>query len=353
MSKHIKYKSIYLLLTNSCNAYCTFCYRKNLDKSLFGQKMTEETAFKAIEFVIDNLDLEPDFNFFFWGGEPLTRFDLIQSIMKKYPQFNYSMSTNGALMNQEMYEFFTANPMVHITWSLAVAHEKYGGIKEMMEACPWATKLVREQKHTVNFMVTDYKNMFDDVMYIYENLSHNVTIGPELKKSFTDEQMEDYVNNYVKLLSTMKLGYETGISNSILALAPSWHKEFGGPMENNQETWLACNTGVEIMYVDPTGGLWQCDAFYILRRNQLGHIDTGIDFSKLDYIHEYRENPKIIAEFCDGCEIYGICPRKKCLGGNIELTGHIFKPYPGFCQINKAIIRILKQYTSILKGKKV
>lgn len=103
-------KSITLLLTNSCNLNCVYCYER-FKKS---NSMTFETAKKAIleEFQGNQFKV---FNIEFMGGEPLLEFNLVRQISEwlwsqdfeqKYTLFVVS---NGTLLTKEMKEWFYTN----------------------------------------------------------------------------------------------------------------------------------------------------------------------------------------------------------------------------------------------------
>ena len=162
------YKTIYLYLTHACNAGCSFCYRRGLfernkRETLGPAFMTEEMAFRILDFAFSKLELHEKFSIYFWGGEPLLNMKVIQAVVERYPQFLFHTNTSGKPVTEEMYKWFMAHRNMGITWSLGNAYEKYGGLREKVAAEPWAFRLVKDNPaNTVNFMVTRYDRFIED-----------------------------------------------------------------------------------------------------------------------------------------------------------------------------------------------
>ena len=104
------YKAVYLYLTHACNSNCSFCYRKGLfTRNKLSQlsehtSMSIEMAFKILDFVFKNLQLDDKFHIYFWGGEPFLNFKVIQAVVEKYPQFLFHTNTNGGVTTKEIYD---------------------------------------------------------------------------------------------------------------------------------------------------------------------------------------------------------------------------------------------------------
>lgn len=111
----------YFILSEQCNLACKYCFLGNNDKkkrhNFSLEKMTTETADKAIEFFIrqmkaSGLDTEDNqAAIIFYGGEPMVNYSVLKYVAEK---INYlrsaekclknaelSMVTNGLLLNEE------------------------------------------------------------------------------------------------------------------------------------------------------------------------------------------------------------------------------------------------------------
>lgn len=101
-------KSITLLLTNSCNLNCIYCYEKHKT----ARCMSLETAQKAILEEIKGNCFKV-YNIEFMGGEPLLEFPLIRQIsewlwsLRLEQKYTLFVISNGTLLTDEMKEWFT------------------------------------------------------------------------------------------------------------------------------------------------------------------------------------------------------------------------------------------------------
>lgn len=109
-SYQIEINSITLFLNDYCNLKCKYCYETKKGHS----RLSFETAKRIIDnFVKEKSSLT--INFF--GGEPLLSFELIKKIinytkiinLENKINFQYSMTTNGTLINSEIAEFLIDN----------------------------------------------------------------------------------------------------------------------------------------------------------------------------------------------------------------------------------------------------
>lgn len=352
------YKSIYLYLTHDCDSWCSFCYRKGLYKrnnikDLGDFYMSKETALKTLDFVFSKLQLTSTFNIYFWGGEPFLNFEVMKTVIDCYPQFHYHTNTNGKSITKEIYNYLDEHKNFRITWSLGNAYEKYGGIKQKVEAEYWAHKVISENDNSgANLMVTKYKNLVKDFEFVINNITPNITIDLATRYNHTDEDLNKFAEQYFCLMTKyMNKGdkYEAlnpAFSNNL------WHNEFG--FKSLKKSWKFCRSGLERLFIDTMGGIWQCDNMYICQHNKLGDIYTGIDYSKLDLMWKIAENTdKYMSQYCEGCECYGNCPRNKCLGLDLEHMRNMFRPEPAYCNMCKIIYRISKKYVEYEKQKRI
>lgn len=111
------YRVLYLILTDNCNFNCEYCYERDFGKA--SKNMTFETAKKVINVLIHDLPSNPKKPYYlnFYGGEPLLNFPVlkasveyfIESIKKFGGEYYISIVTNGALITDDVAEFFKCN----------------------------------------------------------------------------------------------------------------------------------------------------------------------------------------------------------------------------------------------------
>jgi uncharacterized protein len=355
MQADLSYKNVRLCVTNGCPNSCSFCYRKPLDRSIDPIHMSEEVAFKAIEFIYKEIPIDDQFTLIPWGGEPLLRFDLIKKIIKRFPQMLMHSNTSGSIMTKEMYDFLvTEGRNYFLVWSLGNSYEKYGGIKQKVEAQPIMADLVRERNLIVNFTVTNYATLVEDFEYLYFQGFDRVAVQHLLGYDFKDEELEVFMEN---LLTVIERGRKNNKSVNVISevnplhdngrnmveKSSIWYKEFGPISLVKRDNF--CNSGVEKLFIDTAGNIWQCDGWYIARKNRLGSIYEGIDWDKVGVMQEIWSNQeKYMFQYCQDCEIIDVCPNTKCLATNYKFTGDIFRPYPGFCNFQKALVKMFNRY---------
>lgn len=111
-----KLSKITLQLTQNCNFRCKYCIYSethNLrQRSHSTERMTLETAKKAIDFLWKHSVDSPDVNIGFYGGEPLLEFPLLKKAVEyserlfEGKNLTFSVTTNGTLLNDEIISFF-------------------------------------------------------------------------------------------------------------------------------------------------------------------------------------------------------------------------------------------------------
>lgn len=99
-----------IILTDDCNFDCSYCRLPKHKTAI-----SRATLDTAIPFFINHLAAECDITFF--GGEPILEFDLIRHTVDlfsrystdEHPAPNYSITTNGTLLTDEMLGFLNAH----------------------------------------------------------------------------------------------------------------------------------------------------------------------------------------------------------------------------------------------------
>lgn len=108
-------KIVYLVLGHDCNFSCKYCIQNDEFRTQKTKKTTvvSDKVFKYLE-ELASLKLPEDkkIRIFFWGGEPLLYFDAIKDVvLKTKDKFEYGTISNGALLTQEIVDFFNEHKM--------------------------------------------------------------------------------------------------------------------------------------------------------------------------------------------------------------------------------------------------
>lgn len=117
-------QGIALQVTQNCNLRCNYCvYSGSYQNRIHTNKrMSMETAFRAIDFLLEHSIDSENLGVGFYGGEPLLEFELIKKCIqyikgKTNKEVLITLTTNVTLINREIIEFFSKND-VYLTISL-------------------------------------------------------------------------------------------------------------------------------------------------------------------------------------------------------------------------------------------
>lgn len=100
-----KLRSIELHVSHACNLGCSYCFAGKGDYGTSPLLMTDEIAFKAVDYLVASSSENETLAIVFFGGEPMINEPLIWKTVdyskRIYPNrnFTYSITTNGTLLN--------------------------------------------------------------------------------------------------------------------------------------------------------------------------------------------------------------------------------------------------------------
>lgn len=109
-----------LVVTEQCNLRCKYCvYSGNYyyERTHSNRKMPLDLAFKAIDFLFSHARDSAKIYISFYGGEPLLEFNLVKKCVEyvkvknemAHKDINFSITTNGILLNNEVINFLISN----------------------------------------------------------------------------------------------------------------------------------------------------------------------------------------------------------------------------------------------------
>jgi uncharacterized protein len=103
-------------MSGACNLGCSYCFEKEIQSRI--GPMSSETAFAALDFAFKKAAGASRLALHFGSGEPLIRFDLLQSIVAEAGRraevtgqsITYELTTNATLVTGEIGAFLTRSP---------------------------------------------------------------------------------------------------------------------------------------------------------------------------------------------------------------------------------------------------
>ena len=123
----MKYKRIYIEITNKCNLNCSFCSKTN--------KPSKEMTPKEFEEVLRKISSYTDYIYLHVKGEPLTHTHLeeILSLTEKYHK-KVCLTTNGTLLKEKINILSKYQNLYQLNISLHSENKKKNYLEDILEA---------------------------------------------------------------------------------------------------------------------------------------------------------------------------------------------------------------------------
>lgn len=187
---------ITIYTTTNCNARCYYCFEKGISSI----DMTPETASQVVSFIKNTFEGKR-IQIMWFGGEPLMNFRIIKQITTELHQDGYELlthiTTNGALLTQEMLSFFRAYySKISIQVTIDELHEAYAKIKRYIDIPPELAfkrvidncKLIIDSQIylsiRINYLEQNYNRatqIFEEIERIFQPFNHlmlNIYLAP-------------------------------------------------------------------------------------------------------------------------------------------------------------------------------
>ncbi|MBN1330966.1 MAG: SPASM domain-containing protein [Candidatus Heimdallarchaeota archaeon] len=344
--------NITLNVIQECNLNCIYCYG---DKGKYGLggKMPLNTAFKTVDWLIQQSKNKEDLSIGFFGGEPMLNFELIKKVVKysteqgklKGKKFEYSINTNGTLLNKDAIFFFKKHKvkiLVSLDGDKVIQDGQrpfkngkgsYDIIKEnvrrLLKEIPGAScrativgdmcienidKALKEvgfNKSHINFVSP---TLFNDK----NNLpTRNLKIMVDAIEKEVYELLESIKKKNIPKITTLK---DSGQVLSIVA-----------QFINSQSRLFPCGAGRGYVAISTDGGVYLCHRFVGDEYHKLGTIFSNIEKSK------YLKSPIKREGKCLTCFSKYICGGG-CYHDNLSNTGSIFEGSNDSCNFIRKVV---------------
>lgn len=345
-------QQLILNLTNQCNMrcrYCTFSGNYKYERTHENRHMSYETACKAVDFFFRNGSSEENRAITFYGGEVLSRFELLKKVVAYArgidPEVRISFTTNGTLLSEGVVKYLIDKDIaVNIsldgekdtndrnrllmdgTGSFDLIMDNLKRIKEVDEGyfrdrisfISVITPPYELEKLKTFFFNSEFFDLKRGIMANPVSLNGSAQYeGDELLK--IHKQLEESAK---KMLS----GYEAALIDGRAddcQLEQEWfedlvtgiHFRIKSPVEDVHAPLGQCIPGTRRLFVSVDGKYFMCER--VGEHLSIGDVDRGIDLQAiLDF---YREWEKHFSK-CSSCWAVRIC--KKCFN-ELHLNGEL------------------------------
>lgn len=313
-----------------CNLLCKYCFyhdeMSKRDVSSFGL-MKPNTVKNIINKFLEIEDLS-SISFAFQGGEPLLAGidfyeDFIRQVNEKNKEnirVNYSIQTNGTLLNEDWVKFFKDNQfLVGLSIDgIKEIHDKYRVDEKGNNTFDLVkSKIELLNKYNVDFNILtvvtkDVAKNIDKIYNFYKNegiiyqqyipcLDNMNQKRGKNDYSLLPHDYEIFLNKlfdlYYKDMMSGHYVYNRYFENILLIL--------NGQQPENCAMYGLCS----IQYlIEGNGNVYPCD-FYAIDRYLIGNINANTidEINKSRVISGFIDESRIIPEKCPKCKYYKLC----------------------------------------------
>lgn len=330
-------RRLQLVISQSCNLKCIYCYMENNDSNSRKCIMSKEQAFQAVNHLIKRSGRRRNLQVTFFGGEPLLNFPVIKDVVryckecqqKHNKKFIFELITNGTLLDGEIADFVIKNDML-LMISIDGWKEMHNKQRSSVNGQDYYDKILLNAKRMIDErrkgnlsnpvkiranLTPDFYNVKEVVSFFQsqgfttigisciQNLPYlEFTVG-----SLSSEQQEDFSviiqtmfqDGFEQIRQGKKAGpYVTKMLRKGLGNLSQLHSTLG----------IRCGVGRNTNAVDVDGNIYPCHRYTNMKNYILGNTKTGLDEEKAKAY--YRKLIESSRQSCSKCWI-----RQFCAGG--------------------------------------
>lgn len=306
-----------LQVTQQCNLRCKYCvYSGNYEnRSHSSKRMSFETAKKCIDFLIKHSKDNSGIAIGFYGGEPLTEFNLIRTCIEytekqaEGKKILFTITTNATLLNDDIVKYFIEHK-VSLVVSLdgpseihnknrRYAVDNSGTFDKIMENLKNLKNKFPDYFRMVSFnTVLDYQSDFgciNDFFMNYETINESFLRVTSICDAYSKKPIQSSIDfstkanyEYFKLLIS-KIGRLD--DKFVSKLVKEYYSDIRSmyerlkPTDNLPETMHSsgpCIPGVTRLFINTDGNMYPCEKVSEESSAMcIGNIDRGFDIPKI------------------------------------------------------------------------
>ena len=324
--------TLYLIVAQGCNLGCKYCFAENENGNWKNSKMNFDVAKVSIDKFVNHIKENniADATIMLFGGEPLMNWSLIEEIVcyvnDSYPNvLNFSIVTNGTLINNEKALFFKKNniiPAISIDGPKEINDQNRvfkKGDRSVYNSVLKAIKVLKENECNFGLSITLTPDVISKrkemIEWIKELKVKDVYLNP-LHCDYGDGWEKHYKNNTEFLIQTFYDLLEINIVNSRIL------RQINSFVSKSFYFSDCCAGGLNQLTIKPSGDVMVCQCNYFLEKNNMGNIlkDSFKEIIEGKNANYWIENVPIMKKKCLDCECIFICGGS-CVNQDTNLFG--------------------------------
>jgi len=347
-----------LSLTRECNMSCSYCYAGASNK----QNLSYQTARKAIDFILDRAHDGQKITFYFFGGEPLLRFDMVRQITayirnhdkSRNTHTEFALTTNGTLLSPEILEFFRKEQFrLCISMDgVEVAHNRH---RRFESGLPTFREVVDNLQLSQNYLSDIQVNLVygpETLLYLPESVVFirflgidSLHLSPDITSAWPTDSFASLEAIFNRIADDYVAMYE---NEREMAIQP-FDSKLIVLLKGGYDVWDTCRAGERDWSFSARGNIYACERFIGQDREDrfcLGNVYTGLSESQVSSglcQHHLTDNR------CRDCRISRYC-MNWCACSNYHMTGDPHRVSVFLCENEKAVIKVSADILSRLQN---
>ncbi len=341
-------KALCLIVAQDCNLRCSYCFADTGEYHGKRSMMSEQTAHRALDFLVNNSQGRKNLEIDFFGGEPLMNFGVVKSAVKygrmlekeHGKTIRFTLTTNAYHVTDEMVEFINEE-MKNIVISIDGRKEVHDALRKNVGGAGSYDKVLANAKKIIDGRGD--KEYYIRGTYTAKNLDFSNDVMAIADQGFEHISVEPVVTGEEFAIKSEHL---PRIKHEYEVLAREFMKRedkdngfnfFHFMVDLNSGPCLSkrlrgCGAGSEYLAVSADGELYPCHQFAGIKDFYMGSVTDGL---KREDIKETFMNCHVYSkEECKECWAKFYCSGG-CAANAYLSNGNINLPYKIGCESEK------------------
>jgi uncharacterized protein len=325
-------RRIQLMMAQSCNLKCGYCYAWRNDANAPGTYMNWETAKQGVDFFVRRSGNRRELQVTFFGGEPLLNFPIIKKVVdycKEIEQdgkhvFCFELITNGTLLTHEVTDYIADNQFL-LFISLDGWQEMHNYNRPSLDGrdlhdtilqnALYANNVYENRKLSKIKIRANLTNRFSDLRKVaaylesfgftyigigaIEPLPHDDSCGMSFSEEQMDEMSDTMTEMMIEAMDSLKNNRPIGayIQRAINKTAISEGlRSLPG---------VICGVCRNTAIVDNQGDVFPCHRYAGMEAFRVGNVFSGMEKDKV--IGYYKKIASRAIVDCQDCWIRDFC----------------------------------------------